>query len=98
MRRAGLSAAFLALGLSGCVAYAPAPPHPEAFPASVAARRLPPKPAGEAWAGADLLSVALTNNPQIAEARAKYVTALAAARAAKASPGPSLTLDRKSVV
>ena len=92
MRRAGLSVALLALGLSSCVAYAPAPPHREAFPAAVAARRLPPRPPGEAWTGADLLSVALANNPQIAEARAKYVTALAAARAAKASPGPSLTL------
>ena len=92
MRRAGLSAAILALGLSACVQYAPAPPHPEAFPAAVEARRLDEKPAGAAWTGADLLSAALARNPQIAEARAKYLTALAAVRTAKASPGASLTL------
>lgn len=92
MRRGALSAAVLALGLSGCVAYAPAPPRPEAFPAAVAARTLPEKPPGQVWTGADLLTAALVTNPQIAEARAKYLTALAGVRAAKAAPGPSLTL------
>jgi outer membrane protein TolC len=92
VRRAGLSVAILALGLSACVQYAPAPPHPEAFPAAVDARRLDGKPPGATWTGADLLAAALTRNPQIAEARAKYLTALAAARAAKAAPGPSLSL------
>lgn len=94
MRRGAFSAAALALGLglSGCIAYAPAPPHPEAFPAALAARALPEKPQGQLWSGADLLTAALANNPQIAEARAKYMSALAAARAAKAAPGPSLTL------
>jgi outer membrane protein TolC len=92
VRRAGFSVAVLALGLSGCVHYAPAPPRPEQFPAAMAARRLPPKPAGEVWSAADLLAVALDNNPQIAEARAKYLTALAGVKAAKAAPGPSLTL------
>ena len=92
MRRGPLSAAVLALGLSGCVAYAPAPPHPEAFPAALAARTLPEKPPGEVWSGADLLTAALATNPQIAEARAKYRTALAGVRVAKAPPGPSLTL------
>jgi CRISPR system Cascade subunit CasA len=88
----GLSAAFLALGLAGCVAYAPAPPHPAEFVASIDARTLQAKPAGAVWSGADLLDAALTRNPQIAEARARYLTALAAAKAAKAAPGPSLTL------
>lgn len=92
MRARGFSAAILALTLSGCAHYAPAPPHPERFPAALDARRLQEKPEGEAWTGGDLLAAALTNNPQIAEARAKYLTALAAARAARSPPGPSLTL------
>ena len=96
MKRGSLSAALLALGfsagLAGCVAYAPAPPHPEQFPAVLDARTLEAKPAGVAWRGADLLAAALAHNPQIAEARAKYLTALTAVKAAKAPPGPSLTL------
>ena len=89
---AGLGAAILALGLAGCVGYAPAPPHPEQFPAALDARRLDAKPASGAWSGSDLLAVAIAQNPQIAEARAKYATALAAVKAARAPPGPSLTL------
>jgi outer membrane protein TolC len=92
VRRGALSAAVLALALGGCVAYTPAPPHPEAFPAALEARTLPEKPAGQLWTGADLLAAALATNPQIAEARAKYLIALAAVRAAKAPPGASLTL------
>jgi CRISPR system Cascade subunit CasA len=94
VRAAGFSvlACGLALALSACATYAPAPPKREAFPAVYDARRLDPKPAGVAWSGVDLLSAALTRNPQIIEARAKYVAALAAARAAKAAQGPSLTL------
>ncbi len=92
MRRGALSAAFLALGLAGCVAYTPAPPHPAQFVAALDARTLEAKPAGAVWSGADLLAAALTRNPQIAEARAKYLTALAGVKAAKAAPGPSLTL------
>jgi CRISPR system Cascade subunit CasA len=92
MRAGGLSAAILALGLSACAHYAPAPPRPEAFPSAFDARRLEEKPPGAVWTGAELLAAAAARNPQIAEARAKYVTALAAARAAKAAPGPSLTL------
>jgi CRISPR system Cascade subunit CasA len=88
--RAGASAALLALGLAGCVAYTPAPPHPDRFVADVDARRLSPKMAP--WSGADLLAVAIAQNPQIVEARAKYVAALAAVKAAKAPQGPSLTL------
>ncbi|MFL5296511.1 MAG: TolC family protein [Phenylobacterium sp.] len=82
----------MALTLAGCAHYAPAPPRPERFPAALDARRLDPKPPGAAWSAADLLAVAIAQNPQIAEARAKYATALAAVKAAKAPPGPSLTL------
>jgi CRISPR system Cascade subunit CasA len=92
VRRGAFSAAFLALGLSACVAYVPAPPHPEAFPAAMDARTIEAKPSGAAWSGADLLAAALTRNPQIAQARANYLTALTAVKAAKAAPGPSLTL------
>jgi CRISPR system Cascade subunit CasA len=92
VRPARLSAACLALSLAACAHYAPAPPHPETFPPALDARRLDEKPAGAVWTGADLLSAALAHNPQIAEARAKYQTALAAVRTAKAAPGPSLTL------
>jgi CRISPR system Cascade subunit CasA len=77
-------------GLAGCVAYAPAPPHPQQYVEGVDARRLPAK-AGP-WSGADLLALAIVQNAQIVEARAKYATALAAVKAAKAPPGPSLTL------
>jgi len=92
VRRGALSAAFLALGLAGCVAYVPAPPHPAEFVTALDARTLEAKPAGAVWSGADLLAAAVTRNPQIAEARAKYLTALAGVKAAKAAPGPSLTL------
>jgi outer membrane protein TolC len=92
VRAGGLSAAILALGLSACTHYAPAPPHPDAFPATFDARRLDDKPVGATWTGSDLLAAALVRNPQIAEARAKYLTALAAARTARAAPGASLTL------
>jgi CRISPR system Cascade subunit CasA len=74
------------------VTYAPAPPHPAEFVTALDARTLEAKPAGAVWGGADLLAAAVTRNPQIAEARAKYLTALAGVKAAKAAPGPSLTL------
>jgi outer membrane protein TolC len=84
---AGLSAA-----LAACVHYAPAPPHPERFPAALDARRLE-SPAGRAaWSGADLLAEALARNPQVVEARGKYAVALAAARTAKLTPPLTLTL------
>jgi CRISPR system Cascade subunit CasA len=92
VRRAGLRAGFLALGLAGCAHYAPAPPHPERFPAAFDARVLDEKPPGAAWTGAELLTAAVKRNPQMVVARAKYAAALAAARAARAPPGPSLTL------
>ena len=92
MRAGRLSAAALGLGLSlaGCAHYASAPPHPEHFPATLDARQLPAHDG--AWRAADLLAVAIAQNPQIGEARAKYATALAAVQSARAPPGPSLTL------
>jgi CRISPR system Cascade subunit CasA len=80
------------LGLAGCVAYAPKPPQVGAFPQAFDTRRLDEKPAGATWTGADLLNAALARNPRVAEARAKYATAVAAARTAKLAPGPTLTL------
>lgn len=88
MSRAWVAAGF-AVSLAACAHYAPAPPHPEAFPAAFDARRLEERPA---WSGADLLAAALARNPQVAEARAKYEVAVAAARTARLSPGLTLTL------
>jgi CRISPR system Cascade subunit CasA len=93
MNRAGwVSLGLAAMGLAGCAAYVPAPPHPERFQPALEARTLGEQPPGATWSGADLLSAALARNAQIAEARANYLTALAAERAARGPPGPSLTL------
>jgi outer membrane protein TolC len=78
--------------LGACQTYVPAPPHPEVFPAALAARRLDEKPAHGAWDGADLLAAALKRNPRIAEAEARYRTAVAAAKAARVRPAATLTL------
>lgn len=88
----GWLVAGLAVALAGCVHYAPAPPHPERFPATLDARQLELKPAGVAWSGADLLTAALARNPQVVEAKAKYATAVAAARTARLTPPLTLTL------
>ena len=92
MSRRGFSAAVLALSLSACAHYAPAPPHPERFAATLDARRLDAGPASGLWTGAELLAQALAHNPQVAEARAKYATALAAVRVARTPAAPTLTL------
>ena len=92
MRRAGLSVALAAVSLAACVHYTPAPLQLDRFPAELDARRLEAKPPGTAWSGADLLAAALTQNPQVAEAKAKYLTAAAAARTAKLAPPLTLTL------
>jgi CRISPR system Cascade subunit CasA len=85
--------AILALAaLGACQTYAPAPPHPEAFPAALAARRLDDTAAHGGWTGGDLLAAALKRNPRIAEAAAKYRTAVAAARTARVRPAATLTL------
>lgn len=90
MRRALVLLSCLAA--TACAHYAPAPPQPERFAAAFDARRLPPKPAGHVWSGADLLSVALDNNPTVAEAAAKYRAAVRAVDAANTLPNVSLTL------
>ena len=82
----GVALAFL---LAGCVHYAPKPPQPGAFEASLDARRLE-APVGAG--AADLLAEALRYNPGVAEARARYQMAVAAARVARLSPGLTLTL------
>lgn len=84
--------AGVALLLAGCTAYVPAPVHLEAYPAAVESRRLGEKPAGATWAGADLLTAALARNPAVAEAAAKYRSALAAAKASRIAPALTLTL------
>lgn len=81
-----------AAALAGCAHYAPAPRDPAAFVSRYDARRLEERAANEAWSGADLLAAALASNPQVVEARAKHLTALAAIRAARQPPAATLTL------
>jgi outer membrane protein TolC len=92
MKRAVLGAGLAALTLQACAHYTPAPPQLDRFPAALDARRLQEKPAGATWSGADLLAAALAHNPQVAEAKAKYLTSVAAARTARQAPGMTLTL------
>jgi cobalt-zinc-cadmium efflux system outer membrane protein len=82
----------MALSLGACATYATAPPHPETYAARLQSQRLDERPAGAVWTGADLLRAALTRNPDIAAARGRYLTAVAAARTAKLSPPLTLTL------
>lgn len=85
--------ALLALAaLGACQTYVPAPVSPAAFPAELAARRLDEKPADAVWSQTDLLAAALTRNPDIAQAAARYRTARAAAATARVRPAASLTL------
>jgi len=92
MTRALLGVALVAVSLVGCTHYTPAPPELETFPAALEARRLDEKPAGSTWTGGELLAAALRRNPQVSEAKAKYLTAAAAAYTAKLSPPLTLTL------
>ncbi len=89
---AAFSAALAVLGLAACAHYVPTPPPFDRFPAKLEARRLKAEQPGAAWSNADLLAAALAGNPQVAEARARYLTALAAARTARQAPGLTLTL------
>jgi CRISPR system Cascade subunit CasA len=82
----------VALLLAGCAAYVPAPVHPEAYPAALQARTLDKKPASETWTGGDLLAAALARNVTVAEAAAKYRTAVAGAKASRVAPSMTLTL------
>jgi len=89
----GLGAVLALATLWGCQSYRPAPPNLAAFPAALAERNLAEKSPEETWSGADLISVALRQNPRIAEMAARYRTALAAAHAASVGPSASLTLS-----
>ena len=77
--------------LAGCAPYRPAPLQPAAFPAAFDARRMPPSHTG-AWTGAELLAVALDNNPSVAEAEGRYRVAVRAVRVARNPPNMVLTL------
>ena len=78
--------------LAGCVHDQARPVDPLGFPTAFAARRLDDKPVGAVWSGPDLLAAALARNPTVAEAEARYRTALAAAKAARVRPSIGLTL------
>ncbi|MDO9249680.1 MAG: TolC family protein, partial [Phenylobacterium sp.] len=86
--RSGLAGLFL---LSACQTYSPAPPRLDAYPATLAARALTPPASGQ-WTAADLLAVALANNPQIAEAVARARTAQAGVGVARVPQAATLTL------
>jgi outer membrane protein, heavy metal efflux system len=95
--------------LAGCVHYQAAPLAPERSAGEFAARRLdapqlqdqvakllPPAAATwppREWDRAELLAVALTQNPQLAVARAEVNAALAHEITAAQSPNPDLTLQ-----
>lgn len=91
-RAARMSSLFATVTLTGCAAYAPTPVQPAAFPAAYAARILPQAPVSGVWTTADLLETALARNPQVAAALERRRAALAALRAARQPPSPSLTL------
>lgn len=92
-RRARLAAVLL-IGAAGggCVHYVPAPVHPEAFQPAFDARRLPVTHGVVTWTAAELLKVALDNNPAVAEAEARYRAAARAVRVARNPPNMVLTL------
>ncbi|WP_304217268.1 TolC family protein [Phenylobacterium aquaticum] len=92
MRRRAVPALAALAALGACQTYAPAPVRLDAFPAALAARGLDEKPAGAVWTGADLLAAAIARNPDIAQARARYRAAEAAARTARVRPAATLTL------
>ncbi len=94
IRRSSRAALLLAVaGLAaGCAGYAPAPVRLEALPRRIEAARLDERPAGAPWTSANLLAAALSRNPAVAEAAAKYRTARAAAKAARIAPSITLTL------
>lgn len=98
MRGTALGGLLAAGFLAGCVHERAAPLDTARYPAAFAARRLEQKPPGVRWSGADLLSAALARNASVAEANARYRTALAAARTARVRPplGLSLTAEYAS--
>ncbi|MEP7042819.1 MAG: TolC family protein [Dokdonella sp.] len=101
--------ALLPLLLAACAHYEPRPLPPEQTVHAFAARRLDAPPLREAlhdvlpeaaaawppasWNRADLLAVALVQNPQLAIARAETLAALAKEASAAETPNPELTLQ-----
>ena len=94
IRTAVVSRALIGVSLllAGCTHYVAAPVRLESYPATLDARRLDEKPIDAVWTGADLLVASLTRNASVAEAAAKYRTAVAAARASRIAPSMTLTL------
>ena len=107
-RRRRRAACLLLAMLAGCVRYQAVPLEPQRSAAEFAARRLagvrlrddylrlmpqaaawPPRE----WDRAELLAVALTQNPQLAVARAEVKTARAREITAAQAPNPDLTLQ-----
>ncbi|HWU48974.1 MAG TPA: TolC family protein [Asticcacaulis sp.] len=84
MLRACLLLASSGLVLSACASYAPQPLAPPQLAA------VTPLPAGAA--ATDLLALALQRSPDVAAARARLASALAARKASKAYPAITLTL------
>ena len=101
-------AACLVLALAGCVSYERAPLEPRRSADEFAARRLDEVRLGEEylrlmpqagpwppqeWDRAELLAVALTQNPQLAVARAQVASAQAREITAAQAPNPDLILQ-----
>jgi outer membrane protein TolC len=82
----------LAATFAGCVHYRAAPLEPKYNADQFAARRLDSGP-GREWDRAQLLGVALTQNPQLAVARAEVKVALSHEIGAAQAPNPDLTLQ-----
>jgi CRISPR system Cascade subunit CasA len=78
--------------LQACAHYSPAPLSLTRVPAALRSARLPPRPAGVAWSESELVEVALMQGPPLAQAQASYVSARAAARAARIPPPMTLNL------
>ncbi len=77
--------------IAGCAHYQAAPLAPAHSADAFAARRLSDVPRQE-WNRAELLAVALTQNPQLGVARAEVEAALAREITAAQAPNPDLTL------
>jgi outer membrane protein TolC len=90
---AAVAALTAALGLSaGCAHYLAAPLAPAHSAEEFAARRLTDA-AAHHWDRAQLLAVALTQNPDLAVARSQVAAALAREISAAQAPNPDLTLQ-----
>ena len=79
-----------AMLVGGCQTYAPVRLDPAAYPADLALRRLGDP--GHEWTESELLTVALTQNPDVLAAKARRLSARRLAVASKAGPAAGLTL------